>query len=105
MMRSAIWRLFFSIIIMWPLPLMPSAGRYMNLAVPPAPLMAATESLQSLRRSSLLGPFEPVGARLRMHQHHGWTDPVQKRAQRLHGIGAATGQHGLGIGHELSEIL
>jgi hypothetical protein len=40
--KSAIWRLFLSIIIMWPLPLMPSAGRYMNFAVPPAQLIAAT---------------------------------------------------------------
>jgi hypothetical protein len=52
MIISAIWRLFLSIIIMWPLPLMPSAGRYMNFATPPAPVMAATDSLHSLRRSS-----------------------------------------------------
>src|SRR5215469_16936737 len=61
MIRSAIWRLFLSIIIMWPLPLMPSPGRYMNFAVPPAPVMAATDPLQIFRRSSLLGPVDPSG--------------------------------------------
>src|ERR1700722_3876625 len=59
MIRSAIWRLFLSIIIMWLLPLMPSPGRYRNLAVPPAALMASTDWLQTLRRSSPLGPLEP----------------------------------------------
>jgi hypothetical protein len=34
-------------------------GQVLNFAVPPTPLMAATDSLQILRRSSLLGPLEP----------------------------------------------
>jgi len=43
MIRSATWMLFLSIISIWLLPLMPSAGRYRNLAVPPAALMASAD--------------------------------------------------------------
>src|SRR6266516_5225911 len=59
MIRSAICRLFLSIISMWLLPLWPASGSSRNLAEPPADLMALTVAAQPLRRSSPFGPGAP----------------------------------------------
>src|SRR5499426_2911846 len=59
MIRSAISRLFLSIISMWLLPLWPASGSSRNLAEPPADLMALTVAAQPLRRSSPFGPGAP----------------------------------------------
>src|SRR5262249_50125162 len=59
MIRSAISRLFLSIISMWLLALGPASGSSRNLAEPPADLMALTVAAQPLRRSSPFGPGAP----------------------------------------------
>src|SRR6201987_1643444 len=59
MIRSAISRLFLSIISMWLLPLWPASGSSRNLAEPPTDLMALTVAAQPSRRSSPFGPGAP----------------------------------------------
>src|SRR5712675_3152723 len=59
MIRSAICRLFLSIIIMWLLPLRPASGSSRNFAAPPASLTAVIVAAQPLRRSLPLGPGAP----------------------------------------------
>src|SRR6516165_1284566 len=59
MIRSAMARLFLSIISMWVLPLWPASGSSRNLAEPPADLMAVTVAAQPSRRSSPFGPGAP----------------------------------------------
>jgi hypothetical protein len=52
MIKSAIARLFFSIISMWLLPWWPASGSSRNRAAPPAALIASTALEQPLRRAS-----------------------------------------------------
>src|SRR5215510_7692588 len=59
MIRSAICKLFLSIISMWLLPLWPASGSSRNFAEPPADLMALTVAAHPLRRSSPFGPGAP----------------------------------------------
>ena len=58
--KSAISRLFLSIIITWVLPRRPASGNNKNLAVPPAPRIALIDAAQPLRRASLFGPEAPT---------------------------------------------
>src|SRR5262249_31428655 len=60
MIKSAISRLFLSIISMWVLPLWPASGSSRNLAAPPVDLMALTVAAQPSRRSSPFGPGAPL---------------------------------------------
>jgi hypothetical protein len=69
--KSAISRLFLSIIITWVLPRRPASGNNKNLAAPPAPRIAPIDAAQPLRRASLFGPEAPnrVVAPDREHWH------------------------------------
>src|SRR5262245_58634553 len=58
--RSAICRLFLSIISMWLLPVWPTSGSSRNLAEPPTALIAFTVEEQPSRRKSPFGPGAPL---------------------------------------------